>query len=135
MSGSGLSAERISELRRLCEAATPGPWLSEIDGYGVKEVIGPRLINIDDGSGLRKYPCYADLTFIAASRTALPELLDALEAAQKPTPLVTAALALAEKYDQYLMAGGFQGASGELEGERVEALIAYRTAREEADRG
>lgn len=77
-----MTPERKGELRKLCEAATPGPWRSEIDGFGAKAVIGPRMVFIDDGTGLRKYPCYADNVFIAASRTALPELLADLDAAQ-----------------------------------------------------
>lgn len=49
------------ELRRLCEAATPGPWY---------------VINLE--YGLER----EDAEFARAARTAVPALLDALEAAE-----------------------------------------------------
>ena len=68
-------------LRKLAEAATPGPW--EIDPDG-------RTINAteSDGESYAVGEAYdldvptGDAAFIATARTALPALLDALDAAE-----------------------------------------------------
>jgi hypothetical protein len=80
---SPLSAEERAELRRLEQAATPGPW--EYDREGERR--GPWLADL--GGVRRIYPpagvqIYGtddrpDAEFIVAARTALPRLLDALE--------------------------------------------------------
>ncbi len=74
MSAPGLSVERISELRRLCEAATAGPWG---DLWATNEMD----VAVDTEQGTVAI-VRADHLFIAASRTALPELLDALQQVQ-----------------------------------------------------
>ena len=67
-----------ARLRALCEAATPGPWR---DGAGF---VAP----VRDGSGTFDSLCEchgrnirSNAVFVAASRTAIPALLDALDAA------------------------------------------------------
>lgn len=56
-----VTKERIAELRALCEAATPGPWIAADECILIAE----------------------DATFIAAARTALPELLDYIAELEK----------------------------------------------------
>lgn len=66
----------ITEARKLCAAATPGPW--ESGNYGaVCLKSGFKLGNIE-GSG--------NADFIARSRTIIPELCDALEKAEQQIP-------------------------------------------------
>lgn len=77
------------ELRVLCEKATRGPW--EVDGDG-RDICGftGRLgaanseppYEITENNGFTRNSMADDAVFIAASRTALPEALDALEAAE-----------------------------------------------------
>lgn len=77
-----ISPDKIAEWRKLCEGATPGPWT--IDGgyvWGfcplIKNQTTPtELIVEQDGHDY-------DKRFIAAARTALPELLDEVERLQK----------------------------------------------------
>lgn len=62
------------KLRRLCEAATPGPWAYEDGSIVNREHEG------DDWDIAEVYPQNrANAHLIAAARTALPALLDALE--------------------------------------------------------
>lgn len=77
-----LSPAGLAKLRALCEAATPGPWHlggqwdgkthAVNDGYdlGVADAYPSRVGN---------EPLVANARLIAAARTALPALLDALE--------------------------------------------------------
>ena len=68
-----MTPERRAELKRLCEAATEGPW--ETDDCHVFADDGRALL-----AYLRPIPSMQDrdanAAFIAAARTALPELLD-----------------------------------------------------------
>lgn len=66
-----LTPEEIAELRRLDAEATPGPW---VDAGGVKSYFG--------GAGPGSQ---ADTALIAATRNALPRLLDAAEALAERT--------------------------------------------------
>lgn len=76
------NSELIQQARALCEGATPGPWryketadYSEIyDNHSWGKALSPLAMvgsNLDDAA------------FIAASRTLVPQLCDALEAAEK----------------------------------------------------
>lgn len=75
----------IKRLRELCEDATKGPWVQIDDDASSTSP----LSYLRDAN--RMHVCYAEgeitiqnnLPFIAASRTALPALLDALEEARK----------------------------------------------------
>ena len=66
------------ELRKLAEAATPGPWVQN-GRNGIPTPIGScvALTRRHDDDERR-----ADAEFIAAARTALPTLLDQLDAAE-----------------------------------------------------
>ncbi len=96
-----MDAERIKELRALCEAATPGPWVQErYPPYGSKLAgrDGFQLV-IAHARGDGTYDVVlmtertcgvertkwqgvdADWAFILSARSVVPELLDALEAA------------------------------------------------------
>lgn len=81
-----LTEERLAELRRLCEAATPGPWSvrgdARPDYYGncywwIRGPEGYRYVVCNDaqsaeGGVTRR----EDAEFIAAAREALPALID-----------------------------------------------------------
>ena len=64
----------IPELRALVAAATPGPWAYEDDG-----TIGGIFVRPPAGRPHR-HDSAADAAFIAASRSAIPALLDRVEA-------------------------------------------------------
>lgn len=79
-----MTPERIKELRTICDAATPGPWSvsfgeDEIGSmvYGLEEVE-----EFTSRDSLDFQQVNADWSFIAASRTALPEALDEIERLQ-----------------------------------------------------
>lgn len=74
-----MTPERIAELRRLAEAATKGPWEAKEPAFmpGVKaRVFGPGYAPKHDG---KECLPLADAAFIAAARSAVPELLDEVE--------------------------------------------------------
>lgn len=81
-----ITPERIEELRRLCDAATPGPWIVQESAFnrGTMEI----RCTSPDVRGGTLYVAQTrwmdtnskDAPFIAAARTALPEALDTIEA-------------------------------------------------------
>ena len=86
----------INELRRLAQAATPGPWIAAGPSFGeslpkyLNEVAVDREGDEDDGYSICNTPIgldeelSADMAFIAAANPAtVIELLDRLEAAEK----------------------------------------------------
>ena len=71
-------------LRRLADAATPGPWVMDDDSRGL---VGPWIDGVsEEGTAREIADCTwtdgTDAEFIAASREAVPELLDALTRAE-----------------------------------------------------
>ena len=85
-----------NELRRLTQAATPGPWIAAGPSFGeslpkhLNEVVVDREGDEDDGYSICNTPigldqeCSDDMAFIAAANPlAIEELLDRLEAAEK----------------------------------------------------
>ena len=68
-----MTPDRIKELRALCDAATPGPWMKERpNGVGSADDM---ICFIDISSFNRDQ----DAAFIAAARPALPEALAEIE--------------------------------------------------------
>ena len=65
--------EALARIRAQADAATEGPW--ELLGDG-EYVSGPGILVAPDDGGVTS----ADAEFIAAARTTVPALLDALEA-------------------------------------------------------
>ena len=68
-------------LRALCDGATPGPWMVEeyrSSNYVSATVNGKRqqVLRVNNQEPRNE----TDLDFIAAARTAIPDLLDALDA-------------------------------------------------------
>jgi hypothetical protein len=61
----------LDELERLCNAATPGPWMSR-SGSVWSECDRNPVCDVDMGSSLDDAP---DALFIAAARHALPKLI------------------------------------------------------------
>lgn len=82
------SSEDLAELKKLCEKATPGPWVlgSEADPDLYR---GAETIACASGSMVlwdrvlavlnHHFPYEADSAFIAAARTALPKLIEEVE--------------------------------------------------------
>ena len=64
--------ETLARIRKQADAATEGPW--ELLGDG-EYVSGPGILVAPDDGGVTS----ADAEFIAAARTTVPALLDALE--------------------------------------------------------
>ena len=84
----------INKLRRLAQAATPGPWIAAGPSFGeslpkyLNEVVVDREGDEDDGYSICNTPIglelSSDMAFIAAANPAtLTELLDRLEAAER----------------------------------------------------
>jgi hypothetical protein len=82
-------AER-DEIRARVEKATPGPWIATSDwsNYAVwsqerrRDVVqSPSRVMVNNP--LNEWTREGDATFIAASRTDIPKLLDALDAAEE----------------------------------------------------
>lgn len=77
-----MTKQRIQELKKLCEQATPGPW--EFDGaypgeFNLVTSPGNVVIDCDEYYAFCKPD---DRAFIATARTALPEALDEIERLQ-----------------------------------------------------
>ena len=71
-------------LRRLADAATPGPWVMDDDSRGL---VGPWIDGVsEEGTAREVADCTwtdeADAEFITAARGAVPALLDALDRAE-----------------------------------------------------
>lgn len=86
-----MSPQELAELRRLCEAATPGPWTSSLRGKPEAEgwelgahVQGGQypIANCHSGYNKNGYGHHIDSVFIATSREAIPKLLDEVERLQ-----------------------------------------------------
>ena len=86
------------ELRRLAQAATPGPWIAAGPSFGeslpkyLNEVVVDREGDEDDGYSICNTPIglelSSDMAFIAAANpAAISELLDRLEVAEKDIAL------------------------------------------------
>ena len=82
-----IDSAEISRLRGLCEAATPGPWKDYRDTFEpavyTKLEDGCRGACISRLAGLYTHGNRENAAFIAASRQALPELLDEIERLKK----------------------------------------------------
>jgi hypothetical protein len=90
MQTAALTQEERAEIRALCERATPGPW---VVGEHASQVVAPcpccgPVATCDmygPESGDRDFDArmHYNSAFIVAARTALPRLLNALEAAER----------------------------------------------------
>ncbi|HNT54550.1 MAG TPA: hypothetical protein PKG95_07550 [Anaerolineaceae bacterium] len=78
-----LSQETLAEIRRRCDRATRGPWISYVEGR--RRVGGDNVIKRGDGEeeDLRIFGgTSADQVFIAHARQDIPLLLDEIERLQ-----------------------------------------------------
>jgi hypothetical protein len=76
-----LSKAYLEEVRQRCEAATPGPWVSYVEGrdhLGGDSVIVRGTDGTDEGLYLT-HATVADQDFIAHARQDIPTLLDEIE--------------------------------------------------------
>lgn len=75
----------LDEIRKLIEAATPGPWTAEesTEPLGIEDAIltGPTTVHEGCVGERTAFHVMADARFIAAARTLLPALLEVAEAA------------------------------------------------------
>ena len=82
-----MNAERVAELRELCEKATVGHWnVSGQSSYIYGEfAIGYKIaqLSLSTGGCVHNPNAENDAAFIAAARTALPGLLDEVERLRK----------------------------------------------------
>lgn len=74
------TAEQLAEWRALCDAATPGPWLTWEPWPNMRVGGEPKYLRLDPCSGPQAVNAHddwpvADVRFIAAARQALPALL------------------------------------------------------------
>lgn len=91
-----MDAKERTRLRALCEAATPGPWraeggdvLASNGGARVTEYVATIDWPMDEDGD----PYASDAALIAASRTAIPALLDDLDAVERERDEALAELA------------------------------------------
>lgn len=70
-----MKAEELNELEELCKNASAGPWTPKMGG-----VLGPTRTILYENSNLHLSP--ADMTFIAASREAMPKLIEEVRTLQ-----------------------------------------------------
>lgn len=73
------------ELRRLASEAAPGPWVIHpyVDAIDIRDANGFGIATLSDRVISDHGMPPENARFISAARTAIPELLDALEAAQR----------------------------------------------------
>lgn len=67
------------QLRALANAATPGPWAADVPAQAGPDDSLAVYPVADGGAVAYVQPLWADADFIAAARTALPQLLDQLD--------------------------------------------------------
>lgn len=85
--------EGREQLRALADKATPGPWEAEFSGEQGNCVLPPDYRSTREAVAVtRLYYAQADAEFIAAARTAIPVLLDALDTAEARADRAEAAL-------------------------------------------
>lgn len=99
-----LTDERLEELKRICEAATGGLWAAQLIDEAAHEIW-------IEGSGFycRRYPPHtykperlreliANAEFIAAARTALPELIAEVERLRMEVAMANEAIEMDEMW-------------------------------------
>lgn len=98
-----ITQEQLQEWRQLTDAATPGEWeeVAESGEWWLTTCADDKgtLCVIPDTQSMNQ----ADVDFIAAARTAVPTLLDALAAATQRAEAAEAALAAVPDYATYYM--------------------------------
>lgn len=108
-----LTDDRKTELRALCDAATPGPW-------EWSHLLNPNGLLSGDCEVIAILPEHtcslemleADAAFIAASRTAVPEILDEVERLQSRNARLVALVRRMEWQKPQCSCGGFNPRAG-----------------------
>jgi hypothetical protein len=81
--GAGLTDEELDELERLCNAATPGPWQSFVEGRDHSS--GSSFVRTAGEDIEFLGATSADQDFIASARQAVPRLLREIRALRRQT--------------------------------------------------
>lgn len=122
-----MTDEEIAKLRELCEKATPGPWRQDVSCPDDVVIWGPNtdqwIANVGEPISPVGFIASAhahDAEFIAASRTAIPKLLDMVEHLQH-------SLADACKTSNH-WSDSYSRVFGELEAARDEIEVYKRVA-------
>lgn len=77
-----ISQKELSEIKERAEKATAGPWELEYDSYRDSFTV-PKLKSVCEGCvGSTEFTDNDNAKFIAASRTDIPKLVEALEESQ-----------------------------------------------------
>lgn len=74
-----MTRAQLEELKKLCAGATPGPWGSESYGGAIGDVSEIYAIATGDNGDCENAMTKETANFIAASRTAVPELIAEVE--------------------------------------------------------
>lgn len=100
MAERGLDDRQLEQLLALCDQATPGPWsYAEDDTSGVWRILGPEQQRLfeepssesDEDTGVFEGSS-ADYRLVAASRAALPRLIEELKTLRRAVRQARAAL-------------------------------------------
>jgi hypothetical protein len=103
-----MDSKERQRLRELCDKATPGPWEREVSQGRVGIPSGWEVYREDKGVWTDiahtlcagdACKCFEDASFIASARSAMPELLDALDEAEKERDAALHAVKLLQRGD------------------------------------
>ncbi len=112
-----MTPERLSALRTLAAAATPGPWEADLDAE--TEAYDPKICaNGHVVADLGDEAEWDDARFIAAARAAVPELCDEVERLLAQVELLLGEREAAFERGVHLAAGAISVLSG-FDGETV----------------
>lgn len=111
-----MTKERLEEIKRLCDAATPGPWNSH--AFGVRRQDYTHVYRVERGLA-SVGACNADNEFIAASRATIPELLAAHEKAVEQSKLSGKLIAGLSYHIKELLKGGEHDGPCDNEGDDI----------------
>ena len=70
-----MTPQELDALQALCDGATAGPWINSGDILFYHTAPDRSSVLLGDGEGGGAYAATCDLDFIAAARTALPQLI------------------------------------------------------------
>lgn len=72
-----MTPQELDEIRTRCDAATSGPWLIEVDEFGIDVLANGRLLSTN--TGRESLVSVEEAIFIANARSDIPDLLAEVE--------------------------------------------------------